>query len=336
MIGRRILVTGGAGYIGSHVARELVERGADVTVVDLLQENGGAGNRWAVPARARFVQGDSGNSDLLRSLLAPGERFDAIFHFAAFILVEESVREPERYYENNVNGSKRLFQYAIETKVPAILFSSTAAVYGEPGAGFLREADEKKPLTPYGESKFLAEQALVEICAPSRETRFVGLRYFNPAGAHPSLEIGQARPYATALVNVAAEAAVGKRSKVLIFGDDYPTADGTCLRDYIHIQDLTEAHLQVLDYLNRGGESDFFNVGYGRLYSVQQVIQTMKRVSGVDFKVEIAARRAGDSVKLGADVTKIKSVLGWTPKFDSLEEICRSHYLWEKKRHDGK
>lgn len=327
---RRVLITGGAGYIGSHVTRELVENGDDVTVVDLLRKDGGTGNDWAVPSKARLVQGDCGNSELLRGLLPPGQRFDAILHFAAFILVEESVREPERYFENNVNGSRRLFSYAVETGVPQIIFSSTAATYA-PKVELLKESDAKKPANPYGESKLQAEKVLADICAANPATRYVTLRYFNPAGAHASLEIGQARSVASALVNVAAEAAVGKRDKILIYGDDYSTPDGTCLRDYIHVQDLTTAHTQALDYLDRGGASDVFNVGYGRCYSVREVIETMKAVTGVDFKVETVSRRPGDADRLGADVSKIRATLGWKPKFDSLEEICRSHYQWEKR-----
>jgi UDP-glucose 4-epimerase len=327
---RRVLITGGAGYIGSHVTRELVEQGDDVTVVDLLRKNGGTGNDWAVPRGVRLIQGDCGDGQLLRGLLAPGERFDAILHFAAFILVEESVREPMRYFENNVNGSRRLFQYAVETQVPQIIFSSTAATYA-PKIELLKETDTKLPANPYGESKLQAEKVLTEICDANPATRYVTLRYFNPAGAHASLEIGQARSVASALVNVAAEVAVGKRNKLLIYGDDYSTPDGTCLRDYIHVQDLTRAHTQALEYLDRGGVSDVFNVGYGRCYSVREVIQAMKSVSGVDFQVETVARRPGDADRLGADVSKVRASLGWKPQFDSIEQICNSHYMWEKK-----
>lgn len=338
-VGRKILVTGGAGYIGSHVARELCERGFEVTVVDLLRENFGTGNRWAVPAKARFVQGDCGDFELLNGLLPHGQRFDAIFHFAAYILVEESVREPKRYFQNNVEGSRTLFEYAFKTQVPAIIFSSTAATYGEPLNALIKETDPQRPVNPYGESKLQAEKILKEIAdrasTKSSKLAYVGLRYFNPAGAHESLEIGQARPEATHLVNVAAEAALGKRSSVMIFGDDYPTPDGTCLRDYIHIQDLSEAHIKALEYLDQGGASDFFNVGYGRPYSVREVLDSMMRASGKKFSVELRGRRAGDPAQLAADASKIKSMMGWKPTRDSLDEICRSQFLWEKKRFDS-
>ncbi len=329
----RVLVTGGAGYVGSHVARLLVESGYDVTVVDLLRDHGGTGNRWAVPKAARFFQGNCGDPVLLRSLLPHGESFDAILHFAAFILVDESVREPLKYFENNVVNSLRLFSFARETGVPSVIFSSTAATYGQATSDLLTEESPQKPINPYGVSKLMTEQMLRDVFSTG-DTRFVALRYFNPAGAHSSLEIGQSRPEALHLVNVAAEAAVGARKKVSIFGTDYPTQDGTCLRDYIHIEDLSDAHLEAIRYLEKGGASDFFNVGYGRPYSVNDVIATMKEVSGVDFEVNTAARRAGDPAKLAADPSKIRRVLGWIPKHDSLKEICRSHYLWEKKRRE--
>jgi UDP-glucose 4-epimerase len=330
---QRVLVTGGAGYIGSHVSRALCDRGFDVVVVDLLRENRGTGNHWAVPKQATLVQGDIGNRSLLDSLLVKGDRFDAILHFAAFILVEESTREPERYFENNTEGSRTLFQYAADTGVESVVFSSTAATYGEPKHELIPETAEQCPVNPYGESKLRSERILTEVASQSGgKTKFVGLRYFNPAGAHHSLEIGQARPEATHLVNVAAEAALGKREKVMIFGDDYPTPDGTCLRDYIHIEDLVEAHILALDYLKGGGASDFFNVGYGEPYSVREVIDAMKRASGVDFAVEIAGRRVGDPARLAADSRKIRKTMGWMPKLNSIDGICRSQFLWEKRR----
>ncbi len=332
---RKVLVTGGAGYIGSHVARELVERGFDVTVIDLLHENYGTGNRWAVPEAARFVHGDCGSDEILSSLLRPGQRFDVIFHFAAYILVEESVREPERYFRNNFDGSRVLFEYARRTGVPAIVFSSTAATYGEPNGKLIQETDPQLPVNPYGESKLQAERILREIAESAPNMKFVGLRYFNPAGAHESLEIGQARPEATHLINVAAEAAIGKRKSVMIFGDDYPTPDGTCLRDYIHIQDLADAHIKSIDYLDRDGQSDFFNVGYGNPYSVREVLSAMIQASGVRFDIQIGRRRPGDPAQLAADATKIKQVMDWRPTRDSLHNICLSQFLWEKKRFDS-
>lgn len=333
MAKHRVLVTGGAGYIGSHVTRALVEDGYDVTVVDLLREKHGTGNRWAVPNAARLVVGDCGNRALLDSLLPRGERFDSIFHFAAVMLVEESVRKPLLYFQSNISSSLSVFGYAAESKVPAVVFSSTAATYGESTRDLIREDDLQNPINPYGRSKLICEQILRDVCAAS--TRYIVLRYFNAAGAHSSLEIGQARPEATHIVNVAAEAALGKRPVVQIFGADYPTKDGTCERDYIHIEDLTDAHIAAVKYLEAGGTSDFLNVGYGRPFSVKEVIATMKVVSGVDFRVEISARRPGDPARLAADPAKIQRVLQWKPRHDQLSTICQSQYLWEKKRRDS-
>ena len=332
----KILVTGGAGYIGSHVSRLLVEQGHNVTIVDLLRARHGTGNRWAVPKSARLVEGDCGSSTLLESLLPVGERFDVVFHFAASIVIEESIKNPILYYENNVSVSLRLFQYAVRTGVPAIIFSSTGATYGELTGELVREDDEQRPISPYGSSKKMCEGILRDLCSVGPKTKFVGLRYFNPAGAHSSLEIGQARPLTTHVVNIAAEAALGVRSQAQIFGTDYPTPDGTCLRDFIHIEDLTEAHVAALDYLQHGGVSEFFNVGYGRPYSVREVFDTMKSVTGVDFTVVESPRRPGDPARLAADPAKIRRVLGWKPRHDSIEEslrsICDSQFRWEKRR----
>lgn len=336
----KILVSGGAGYIGSHVSRQLVEQGHDVTIVDLLRTRHGTGNRWAVPKAARLVEGDCGNVVLLDALLPAGARFDAIFHFAASIVIEESIKNPVLYYANNVSVSLRLFQYAVKTGVPAIVFSSTGATYGEIAGEFAAEDDEQRPISPYGSSKKMCEVVLRDICAVNPQTRFIGLRYFNPAGAHSSLEIGQARPITTHVVNIAAEAALGVRDHAQIFGTDYPTPDGTCLRDFIHIEDLTDAHVEALDYLLKGGASDFFNVGYGHPYSVREVFAAMKSVTGFDFKVVESARRPGDPARLAADPAKIRRVLGWKPRHDSIQDslsrICDSQFRWEKKRRDEK
>ena len=330
---KRVLVTGGAGYIGSHTVRALVEAGYEVTVVDLLRRGFGTGNRDAVPPGVRLIEGSCGDTAILERAWSERGGFDAVIHFAALILVDESVREPARYYENNVVCSLRLFDFALRAGVRAIVFSSTAAVYGAyAGNELIPESTPLAPINPYGRSKLMTETMLHDLLAVHPEARAMTLRYFNPAGARLDLSLGQMRPTATHLVNVAAEAAVGRREVVRVFGSDYPTPDGTCVRDYIHIEDVVDAHVLALRALFAGERSAVLNVGYGQPYSVLDVIEEMKRVSGVPFRVEIAERRPGDPPYLAADPRLIKEMLGWRPRHDSLETICRTQFLWEKKR----
>ncbi len=330
---KRVLVTGGAGYIGSHTVRALVEAGYEVTVVDLLRRGFGTGNRDAVPPGVRLIEGSCGDVAVLERAWSESGGFSAVIHFAALILVDESVREPARYYENNVVCSLRLFDFAFRAGVRAVVFSSTAATYGEYAEDeLISESAPLVPINPYGRSKLMAETMLHDLLAVHPAARAMTLRYFNPAGARVDLSLGQMRPTATHLVNVAAEAAVGRREVVRVFGSDYPTPDGTCLRDYIHIEDVADAHVLALRALQAGERSAVLNVGYGQPYSVLEVIEEMKRISGVPFRVEIGERRPGDPPYLAADPRLIKEMLGWRPRFDSLETICRTQFLWEKKR----
>ena len=323
----KLLVTGGAGYIGSHTAHQLVEEGHDIVVLDNLY----SGHRWAVPEKAEFVEGDVGDESLLTRVFLM-HKFDGILHFAAHIEVAESVDEPAKYYRNNVVASLTLFESARRAGIPSIIFSSTAAVYGEAKDELIPEDAEKLPINPYGHSKWMCEQMLRDICASSGgKMKYVVLRYFNAAGARRDLRVGEATPHATHLVKLASEVAVGARAKLSIFGTDYPTPDGTCIRDYINIEDLAQAHIDALTYLSKGGQSDVFNAGYGRLDSVREVIETMKRVTEFDFPVIDAPRRPGDPAALGANSSKIRRVLGWKPKFDNLEGICRTAWQWEAK-----
>lgn len=328
----RILVTGGAGYIGSHVALRLVEAGHDVTVLDNLS----TGHRWAVPSECTFVEGSTGDEVCLERLFDSRAAFDAVMHFAANTDVGESVLNPAKYYENNTVNTIHVISAALKAGVKSFIFSSTAAVYGEQNAGIVDEQAQTSPSSPYGHSKLMCEHALQDFAVASGDQMsYVILRYFNVAGARPDARIGQATPNATHLIKVAAEAAVGRRTGVSVFGTDYDTKDGTCLRDFIHVEDLATAHLCALSYLADGGRSDIFNVGYGVPYSVRDVIRSMKQVSGSNFEVIEAARRAGDISSLAADSRKIQTVLGWRPEFNNLNTICDTAYRWEKRLLNG-
>ncbi len=330
---KRVLVTGGAGYIGSHTVRALVDAGYQVTVIDLLRTGFGTGNRSAVPPGVRLLEGSCGDIQVLERAWRESGGFEALIHFAALILVDESMREPARYYENNVVCSLRLFDFALRRGVKSLVFSSTAATYGNYSEmDLIPESAPLAPINPYGRSKLMTETVLRDLLAVHPAAHAMILRYFNPAGARLDRSLGQMRPVATHLVNVAAEAAVGRREVVRVFGADYPTSDGTCVRDYIHIEDVADAHVLALEALAAGAESVTLNVGYGRPYSVLEVLAEMKRVSGVPFRVEVCERRPGDPPFLAADPSLIKRLLGWTPRHDSLETICRTQFLWEKKR----
>jgi UDP-glucose 4-epimerase len=321
-----VLVTGGAGYIGSHTVRQLVAAGARVVVLDDLS----TGHRWAVSPQATLVVGNAGDAALVRALIGEhGVR--AVVHFAGSIVVPESVVDPLKYYGNNSGVSRSLIEACLEKGVERFVFSSTAAVYGMPDRLPVAESAPARPINPYGRSKLVTEWMLEDVAASGAAGRFrhVILRYFNVAGASGDGTLGQATENATHLIKVASEAACGARERITVFGTDYPTRDGTCVRDYIHVDDLARAHLDALRYLEGGGASDTFNCGYGRGFSVREVLRMVEKVSGVKLRIEEGARRAGDAAELVADSAKIRKALGWRPRDDDLEVICASAYRWE-------
>lgn len=320
-----VLVTGGAGYIGSHMVLELLDAGEKVVVLDNLS----TGFRWAVDPRAELVVGDIGDQDLTRAVIKK-HNVDAIIHFAGSIVVPDSVVDPLGYYNNNTVKSRALMEVAVATGVKHFIFSSTAAVYGNPKDNPVSEEAPPAPMSPYGSSKLMTEIMLADT-GHAHGLRYVALRYFNVAGADPEGRSGQSTPRATHLIKVACETALGQRSHMEVFGTDYETPDGTCLRDYIHVRDLARAHMSALAYLRSGGSSDVFNCGYSKGYSVLEVIDAVKRVSGVDFEVRMAPRRAGDPAAIVAKSEKIRSVLGWAPELDDLDKIVAHALAWEDK-----
>jgi UDP-glucose 4-epimerase len=320
-----VLVTGGAGYIGSHMVLELVDAGEDVVVIDNLS----TGFAWAVSPKAKLIVSDIDDTDVVEAAIKE-HGVTAIIHFAGSIVVPESVTDPLGYYLNNTVKSRGLIAAAVKTGVKHFIFSSTAAVYGNPKENPVTEAAALTPMSPYGSSKLMTEIMLADT-AKAHDFRFVALRYFNVAGADPQGRSGQSTPKATHLIKEACETALGKRPKMDVFGTDYPTEDGTCIRDYIHVTDLARAHSAALKYLRDGGESDIFNCGYSKGYSVHQVISAVKRVSGVDFKVVLSPRRAGDPAAIVAASAKIRDRLGWTPMHDDLDRIVAQALAWEEK-----
>ena len=326
-----ILITGGAGYIGSHVLKALLEKNSDkITVID----NFYSGSRGALVAlesvgKFEFIKCDLANTDLLEEIFST-HKFDAIIHFAAYIEVFESMQNPLKYYLNNTANTANLINLALKFGVKKFIFSSTAATYGEPENGVVCENSPQNPINPYGNSKLMSEQILKDAAAANSDFKFGILRYFNVAGASLDGLIGQNYPNATHLIKVATQTITGKRANMSIFGRDYDTKDGTCIRDYIHIEDLADAHLAVLDYLD-DNDSDIFNVGYGHGFSVLEVINMAKKISGVDFEVMDAPRRLGDPAILIADSSKLRDLTSWKPKKDSLETIISSALAWEKK-----
>jgi UDP-glucose 4-epimerase len=319
-----VLITGGAGYIGSHMVHVLVDAGERVVVLDNLT----TGFDWAVAPGATLAIGDSGDQARVTALIAE-HRVDAIIHFAASIVVPDSVRDPLGYYRNNTMNSRALIETAVEQGVRHFVFSSTAAVYGNPARMPVREDDPTIPTSPYGSSKLMTEIMLRD-AGTAHGLRHVILRYFNVAGADPQGRTGQSTKGATHLIKVAVEAALGLRPKVDVFGTDYPTADGTCIRDYIHVSDLVAAHFDALAYLRGGGASTTLNCGYGRGFSVLEVIDTVKRVSGIDFKLARAGRRPGDPAQIVADSARARSLLNWQPQFNDLETIVAHALAWER------
>ena len=320
----KILITGGAGYIGSHAVKALGKLGHELTIFDNLS----TGHKKAITF-GELVVGDLSNEKLLDELFAT-KKFDAVLHFAGSIIVPESVENPLMYYLNNTMNSHRIISACVKHKCHQFIFSSNAAVYGMTDDGAASEETPKNPMNPYGYSKLMTEQMLTDVAASS-PLRFVALRYFNVSGADPEGQIGQSFPGATHLIKVACETACGKRDHIKVFGTDYPTPDGTCVRDFIHVTDLAEAHVNALDYLVKGGKSEIMNCGYGHGFSVKEVINKVRQITGVNINAIETPRRAGDPAMVMSKAEKISKVLGWKPKYDDLDLIIRSAYEWENK-----
>lgn len=319
-----VLVTGGAGYIGSHMVLRLLDAGEQVVVLDNLV----TGFDWAVDSRAEMIVGDVGDMALAERII--GEReVDAIMHFAASIVVPESVENPLKYYQNNTANTRNLIEAAVNGGVRHFVFSSTAAVYGMTGLDPVFEDAELTPISPYGRSKMMSEMILADVAA-AHDFEYGSLRYFNVAGADPAGRTGQSTPKATHLIKVACQTALGQRERMYVYGTDYPTPDGTGIRDYIHVTDLVDAHALLLENLRAGGGSQTLNCGYGRGFSVREVVDTVRRVTGVDFEAVETDRRPGDPAAIVAGADRIRALLGWTPAHDSLEEMVATAFAWEK------
>lgn len=319
-----VLVTGGAGYIGSHMVLALRDRGEKAVVLDNLS----TGFTWAVPPDVPFFGGDTADQTLVRRIIEE-QKVEAICHFAAKIVVPDSVSDPLGYYAANTMASRNLIETAVQCGVKQFIFSSTAAVYGEPEIMPVAENTPLYPVSPYGRSKLMTEWML-EDTSNAHDFRFVALRYFNVAGADPFGRSGQSSPRASHLIKAAAQTVLGIRKHLDLFGTDYATPDGSCVRDYIQVTDLADAHVRALSYLREGGASTKFNCGYGKGYSVLEVIDTVKRVSGVDFPVNVLGRRAGDAAAIVAKADRIRDQLGWEPKHDDLDAIVAQALAWER------
>lgn len=324
-----VLVLGGAGYIGSHTVYALVEKGEDVVIIDNLE----TGHIEAVHPKARFYQGDIRDRDFVDSVLDK-EKIDAVIHFAANSLVGESMTNPLKYYDNNVNGTKVLLQSMVAHGLDKIVFSSTAATYGEPERVPIMETDKTEPTNAYGETK-LSMEKMFKWTDRAHGLKYVSLRYFNACGAHVSGEIGEAHSPETHLIPLILQVPLGKRKAISVYGDDYPTKDGTCIRDYIHVTDLAQAHILAVDYLIKGNESNIFNLGNGVGFTVNEVIETARRVTGHPIPAEITPRRAGDPAQLIASSEKAKTVLGWKPEHADLEEIIATAWKWHSTHPNG-
>jgi UDP-glucose 4-epimerase len=324
MTAKSILVTGGAGYIGSHVVKLLGERGENIIILDDLS----TGFEHSI-LYGKFIQGNTGDKKLVDRILQQ-HNIDSVLHFAAHTIVPESVENPLKYYENNTCCTRNLLECCSKAGIKNIIFSSTAAVYGELETGFASEETPTAPINPYGSSKLMSEQMIRDL-SKATELNHVILRYFNVAGSDPDGKIGQSTKNATLLIKVAAEVAVGKREKLFVFGTDYPTPDGTGIRDYIHVSDLAEAHINALDYLRNNGESTTLNCGYGHGFSVKEVINAINEEHGVPICVEEKPRRAGDPPELISVAEKIRQTIGWQPQYDDLNLIVKTSLAWEKK-----
>ncbi|WP_039969342.1 UDP-glucose 4-epimerase GalE [Selenomonas artemidis] len=317
-----ILVCGGAGYIGSHAVHQLIARGEEVVIVDNLQ----TGHRGALHPQATFCEGDIRDAAALDRIFTE-RSIEAVLHFAANSLVGESMEQPLLYFNNNVYGMQVLLEAMVRHGVDKIVFSSTAAVYGEPKRVPIREDDETNPTNAYGETKLTMEKMMKWVSRASG-VRYVSLRYFNAAGALPDGSIGEDHKTETHLIPLILQVPTGRRDHITVYGDDYPTPDGTCLRDYIHVVDLADAHMRALDYLRRGGESDIFNLGSGSGFSVKEMIAAAEKATGKAIAVEIGARRAGDPAQLIASSEKARTVLGWQPQFTDVEEVIGTAWRW--------
>ncbi len=320
-----ILVTGGAGYIGSHMVLALTDMGEDVVVLDNLS----TGYWWSVSPKAKLVEGDIGDEALLDRIMAE-HRFDAVVHFAGSIVVPDSVRDPLGYYLNNTVKSRMLMACAVKAKIPRFIFSSTAAVYGNPLTQPVFEDAMPAPISPYGSSKLMTEWMLKDAHF-AHGMQYIALRYFNVAGGDPQGRVGQSTPRATHLIKVACQTALGQRGELEVYGTDYDTPDGTCLRDYIHVSDLISAHVDALSHLRKGGDSGIFNCGYGKGYSVLEVIKAVERVNGAALPVKYGPRREGDPAAIVAGADRVRAVLGWQPKHENLDFIVETALNWERK-----
>lgn len=324
-----VLVLGGAGYIGSHTVYELIDKGEDVVIVDNLE----TGYREAVHPKARFYQGDIRSREFVDSVLDK-EKIDAVIHFAANSLVGESMTNPLKYYDNNLCGTKVLLESMIAHDVKKIVFSSTAATYGEPEKVPILETDKTEPTNCYGETK-LSMEKMFKWTDRAHGLKYVSLRYFNACGAHKSGEIGEAHNPETHLIPLVLQVPNQKREAVNIYGDDYDTKDGTCVRDYIHVTDLAQAHILAVDYLMKGGESDIFNLGNGVGFTVKEIIEAAKEVTGTDIPAIITPRRAGDPAKLIASSEKARKILGWKPEFEDVKTIIATAWKWHQAHPEG-
>ncbi|MHB8127558.1 MAG: UDP-glucose 4-epimerase GalE [Mobilitalea sp.] len=324
-----ILVLGGAGYIGSHTAYELIDRGEDVVIVDNLE----TGYLEAVHPKARFYQGDIRNRSFIDGVFE-NEKIDAVIHFAANSLVGESMTNPLKYYDNNLCGTKVLLESMVAHKIDKIVFSSTAATYGEPERVPILETDRTQPTNTYGETK-LSMERMFHWTGEAHDLRYVSLRYFNACGAHQSGKIGEAHNPETHLVPLILQVPNGQREAISIFGEDYDTEDGTCVRDYIHVTDLAQAHILAVEYLVKGNESNIFNLGNGIGFTVKQVIEAARKVTGEPIEVVVSPRRAGDPAKLIASSEKARTILGWNPTHANLEEIISTAWTWHKTHPNG-
>lgn len=324
-----ILVCGGAGYIGSHAVYQLTKAGEDVVIIDNLQ----TGHRAAVNSDAKFYEGDIRDADILNKIFTEN-KIEAVIHFAANSVVGESVEKPLMYFNNNVYGMQILLESMTKNCVDKIVFSSTASVYGEPEKIPIEEDDQTLPTNPYGESKLIMEK-MMKWVSRANNIKFVSLRYFNAAGAVEDGSIGEDHKCETHLIPLILQVPLGKREHITIFGDDYPTPDGTCLRDYIHVIDLADAHILALNYLRNGGESNIFNLGNGQGFSVKEMILAAEKVTGQKIKIEIGTRRAGDPAQLIASSDKAKNILKWKPQFTDIERIIETAWNWHKNHPNG-